>query len=118
VEGRGAHAFEAARGATKGDCEAGLDRLRVALDEPRGGSKGPIGELVDAQQQLLATARASSSLQEISYQAGKSDLLLLLVAQRAYAKARLGLAQAQGQRLSDTAQLFGALGGGWWESGI
>ena len=35
-----------------------------------------------------------------------------------YGQARLGLAQAQGQHLSDTAQLFVALGGGWWGAEI
>jgi len=75
-------------------------------------------DLIDAEKQLLVTASDSLSLQRISYEAGKSDLLLLLAAQRAYQEARLGFAQAEGQRLSDTAQLFVALGGGWWEAGI
>ncbi len=75
-------------------------------------------EQVDAAQQLLETSRESLSLQRISYDAGKSDLLLLIVAERAYQQARSGLAQARGQRLQDTVQLFVALGGGWWKSGI
>lgn len=75
-------------------------------------------ELVGAQQQLLDTARESLSLQRIRYEAGKADLLLLLVSERAYQQSRLGLAQAQGQRLQDTVQLFVALGGGWWGAGI
>jgi len=75
-------------------------------------------ELVSAQKQLLDTATESLALQRISYEAGKTDLLLLLVAQRAYAEARLGLARAEGQRLADTAQLFVGLGGGWWQAQI
>jgi NodT family efflux transporter outer membrane factor (OMF) lipoprotein len=75
-------------------------------------------ELVGASQQLLDTARESLSLQRISYEAGKSDLLLLLVAERSYQQARSSLALAQGQRLQDTAQLFVALGGGWWQAGL
>jgi NodT family efflux transporter outer membrane factor (OMF) lipoprotein len=75
-------------------------------------------ELVGAAQQLLDTASESLSLQRISYGAGKSDLLLLLVAERAYQQARFGLARAQGQRLQDTVQLFVALGGGWWQAGL
>ena len=75
-------------------------------------------ELVAAEKHLLDTATESLRLQRISYEAGKTDLLLLLVAQRAYAEARLGLARAEGQRLSDTAQLFVGLGGGWWQAQI
>jgi NodT family efflux transporter outer membrane factor (OMF) lipoprotein len=75
-------------------------------------------ELVGAQQELLETASESLALQRISYEAGKSDLLQLLVSERAYQQARLGFAQAQGQRFEDTAQLFVALGGGWWQAKI
>jgi NodT family efflux transporter outer membrane factor (OMF) lipoprotein len=75
-------------------------------------------DLVGAQAQLLDTARESLALQRISYEAGKSDLLLLLAAQRAYQQARLDFAQAEGQRLLDSALLFVALGGGWWQAGI
>ena len=71
-------------------------------------------ELIGAQAQLLDTASESLSLQRISYDAGKSDLLLLLAAQRAFQQARLDFARAEGQRLQDSALLFVALGGGWW----
>jgi NodT family efflux transporter outer membrane factor (OMF) lipoprotein len=77
---------------------------------------GHDAELVDAQKQNLDIASESLALQRISYEAGKTDVLLLLVAQRAYAQARLGLAEAQGQRLVDTALLFVGLGGGWWQA--
>ncbi len=73
-------------------------------------------ELVDAERQVLDVAQADLVLQRISYAAGKSDLLLLLVTQRAYQEARLGYARAEAQRLQDTAQLFVALGGGWWRA--
>jgi NodT family efflux transporter outer membrane factor (OMF) lipoprotein len=73
-------------------------------------------ELVAAERQVLDTAKAALTLQRLSYEAGKSDLLLLLVSERAYQQARLGYAGAVAQRLQDTAQLFVALGGGWWEA--
>jgi NodT family efflux transporter outer membrane factor (OMF) lipoprotein len=73
-------------------------------------------DLVGAEAQLLDTARESLALQRISYDAGKSDLLLLLAAQRAYQQALLDYARAEGQRLQDTALLFVALGGGWWQA--
>ncbi len=75
-------------------------------------------DLIGAEAQLLDTARESLALQRISYDAGKSDLLLLLVAQRAYQQARLDYARAEGQRLQDTALLFVALGGGWWDANL
>ncbi len=41
-------------------------------------------------------------------------MLLILNAQQAYLQATLQVVQAQAARLSDTAALFAALGGGWW----
>lgn len=64
-----------------------------------------------AQAGALQTARAALALTQESYQAGQASLLQLLEAQRLYQQARLGYARAQGQRFSDTAQLFIALGG-------
>ncbi len=73
-------------------------------------------ELVDSERSALDTSSASLALQRLIYEAGKSDLLSLLTAERAYQQARLGYAHAQGQRYLDTAQLFVALGGGWWNA--
>jgi len=36
-------------------------------------------------------------------------------AERQFGEARLGLVRARAQRYLDTAQLFVAMGGGWWE---
>lgn len=74
---------------------------------------GHDGELVAAERQVLDTARESLRLQRLSYAAGKSSLLPLIDAERAYQQARLGLARARAQRLTDTVQLFVALGGAW-----
>ena len=74
--------------------------------------------LVDAQQRLLETAEEALALQRVRYDAGKIDLLELLDAQRSYAQARLSYARAHEQRLADTAALYVALGGGWWNAGI
>jgi outer membrane protein TolC len=45
---------------------------------------------------------------------GAVSYLALLDTQRSYQQARVGLVQAQAARFSDTAALFQALGGGWW----
>ena len=71
---------------------------------------------MDAQRQLIDSASAALALQRESYAAGKSDVLQLISAERAYQQALLGSVRAQAQRLQDTAQLFVALGGGWWDA--
>ena len=45
---------------------------------------------------------------------GAVNYLALLTAQQAYQEALIARVQAQANRLSDTAALFQALGGGWW----
>jgi NodT family efflux transporter outer membrane factor (OMF) lipoprotein len=47
-------------------------------------------------------------------QVGYVNYLTLLSAEQAYQTALLTLVQAQGTRFADTAALFQALGGGWW----
>lgn len=70
-------------------------------------------DLVSAQKHALETSATTVELQRLSYKAGKSDLLQLLDAERAYQQARLGYARALAQRHLDTVQLFVAMGGGW-----
>ena len=74
-------------------------------------------ELVSASRRSVDIAGASLALQRSSYAAGKTSALQLIVAENTYSSARLGYVRAIGQRLSDTAQLFIALGGGWWNGG-
>jgi NodT family efflux transporter outer membrane factor (OMF) lipoprotein len=45
---------------------------------------------------------------------GQANVLLLLNAQQTYLQSVIQVVQAQAARLSDTAALFAALGGGWW----
>jgi len=48
------------------------------------------------------------------YQTGYASYLSLLSAEQAYQQAVINLVQAQSNRYADTAALFQALGGGWW----
>jgi NodT family efflux transporter outer membrane factor (OMF) lipoprotein len=48
------------------------------------------------------------------YESGYANYLNLLNAEQTYQMAVINLAQAQANRYSDTAALFQALGGGWW----
>lgn len=69
---------------------------------------------------LKAAAEAAQAARKIGeltskqYQAGSVDFPTLLVAQQNEQLANINLVQAQTNRLGDTAALFQALGGGWW----
>jgi len=64
----------------------------------------------------LAAARASLDLTLEQYHAGKYTELQVLTAQQQYEQAALTQVQADAQRFTDTAALFRALGGGWWNA--
>ena len=72
---------------------------------------------------LEATARAeqyardSVALIDRQFRLGGVSALAALEAQRSWLQTKVTLAQAQGARLADTAALFQALGGGWWNAG-
>ena len=61
----------------------------------------------DAAQLTLDLTRKQEQLGYVSY-------LTLLSAEQAYQQAAITLVQARAQRLGDTAALYLALGGGWW----
>jgi NodT family efflux transporter outer membrane factor (OMF) lipoprotein len=71
-------------------------------------------ETLRAQAEAEALARESLDLVARQYKLGAVSYLALLDSQRAYQQARVGLVQAQAARYADTAALFQALGGGWW----
>jgi NodT family efflux transporter outer membrane factor (OMF) lipoprotein len=59
-------------------------------------------------------ARIALDLTERQLQAGYVNSLSLLSAEQSHEQAEIALVQAQATRLGDTAALFQALGGGWW----
>jgi NodT family efflux transporter outer membrane factor (OMF) lipoprotein len=67
-----------------------------------------------AQKQAEVAARKALAITQQQYQLGGVSYLSLLNAQRQYQQARINLIQAQAARYTDTAALFQALGGGWW----
>ena len=67
-----------------------------------------------AQAESESLARESLDLVTRQYKLGAVSYLALLDSQRTYQQARVGLVQAQAARYADTAALFQALGGGWW----
>ena len=67
-----------------------------------------------AQAEAEAIAAQSLALSERQYREGALSYLALLDAQRNYQQARLNTVAARAARFADTAALFQALGGGWW----
>ncbi len=67
-----------------------------------------------AQADADASARDLLELTQKQFQLGAVSYLSLLNAEREYQQTKIGLVQAQASRFSDTAALFQALGGGWW----
>jgi outer membrane protein TolC len=66
---------------------------------------------LDAETTAAKTAAQSLDLARRSYQAGNSGIQDVIDAERRYAQAGLGEANAKAQRLMDTARLYLALGG-------
>jgi NodT family efflux transporter outer membrane factor (OMF) lipoprotein len=67
-----------------------------------------------AQADAEAAARDTLDLTLKQFQYGAVGYLSLLNAQQQYQQSRINLVQAQAARFADTAALFQALGGGWW----
>jgi NodT family efflux transporter outer membrane factor (OMF) lipoprotein len=71
-------------------------------------------QALKAQVDAEAAADDSLDLTRKQFQLGAVSYLSLLNAQQQYQRARINLVQAQAARFADTAALFQALGGGWW----
>ena len=81
------------------------DALRALEDDAR---------TLKARAGAEAAARDTLDLTKKQFELGAVSYLSLLNAERQYQQTRLGLIQAQADRFADTAALFQALGGGWW----
>ena len=71
-------------------------------------------ETLEAQVNAEQATKKSLDYAIKSRSLGATSYLDLLIAQQAYQQAVLNLAQARANRYQDTAALFQALGGGWW----
>ncbi len=74
----------------------------------------------DALRSAVAAEQAAAATLDVSrrqYRTGYTDCLPVLTAQVAYQQAVIARVQTQAARLGDTAALFQALGGGWWNEG-
>ena len=71
----------------------------------------------DAQTAAAAAQQAAATSLDITrrqLQLGAVNYLALLIVESSYQQALSGVVQAQASRYTDTAALFQALGGGWW----
>lgn len=59
-------------------------------------------------------AKVTLDVTDMQLRNGYANYLSLITAETAYQQAVIALAQAQANRFADTAALFQALGGGWW----
>lgn len=72
------------------------------------------GDSDSAHNRALEAARENQELAAAEYRAGKYTELQVLTAEQQYQSAALTQVQADVQQFTDTASLFRALGGGWW----
>jgi NodT family efflux transporter outer membrane factor (OMF) lipoprotein len=91
-----------------------LDALRQVADVLRGLDHD--ATLTQGEERAVASAQRSLDSARRSLSAGASGYTQVLDATRQYQEARIGYVRAVAQRYQDTAQLFVALGGGWWHA--
>lgn len=71
-------------------------------------------DALDAQERAAAAARQTLDIARHNVEIGSISFLLLLSAEQSYQQAQSNLIVARANRYADTAALFQALGGGWW----
>jgi NodT family efflux transporter outer membrane factor (OMF) lipoprotein len=71
-------------------------------------------EALAAETEAERTAAESLKLVQVQYKAGGASYLQVLTSEQTYQTAAVALVKARAQRYADTAALFQALGGGWW----
>ena len=93
------------RGTVVGAVQNVADSLRAIQND---------ADALKAVRDFERAAKISFDLARQQMQTGNANVLLLLTAQSTYLQAIIQVVQARAARLADTAALFQALGGGWW----
>lgn len=93
------------RGTVIGAVQNVADSLRALQND---------ADSVKAARDFERAAKISFDLSRQQMETGYANVLILLTAQQTYLQAVIQLVQARAARLSDTAALYQALGGGWW----
>ncbi|HYC08261.1 MAG TPA: TolC family protein, partial [Steroidobacteraceae bacterium] len=71
-------------------------------------------DALEANAEADRAAKASFDLAREQYRIGTLSLVALLNSEQTYRQSEIALVQAEANRYADTAGLFQALGGGWW----
>jgi len=95
--------------------ETVLNAFRNVADSLRALSAD--ADSLNAYDQAEQAAAGSLAITDRQFNLGAASYLALLTSQRTEHQTRLALIQARASRLADTAALFQALGGGWWNRG-
>jgi NodT family efflux transporter outer membrane factor (OMF) lipoprotein len=107
---RGAEAtYDAAAWTYKGTVVGAVQNVTDALRALQNDA-----DALKAARDFERAAKISFDLARQQMQSGNANVLFLLNAQQSYLQAVIQVVQAEAARLSDTAALFAALGGGWW----
>ena len=99
--------------------QAGADYRRVVITAFQNVADTLHAILFDAEY-LKAALHSEMALKEIAeltrkqYDLGYASYQMVLLAEQNFQQAKINLIQAQATRLADTAALYQALGGGWW----
>jgi NodT family efflux transporter outer membrane factor (OMF) lipoprotein len=93
------------RGTVIGAVQNVADSLRALQND---------ADALKAAREFERAAKISYDLARQQTQNGNANVLLLLNAETNYLQATIQVVQARAARLSDTAALYAALGGGWW----
>ena len=93
------------RGTVIGAVQNVADSLRAIQND---------ADALKAARDFERASKISFDLARQQMQTGNANVLLLLTAQSTYLNAVIAVVQARAARLADTAALFQALGGGWW----
>ena len=97
------------RGTVIGAVQNVADALRAVQND---------ADALRAARDFERAAKISLDLAEKQLQSGNANILILLTAQQTYLQAVNQVVQARAARLADTAALFTALGGGWWNCAV
>jgi NodT family efflux transporter outer membrane factor (OMF) lipoprotein len=93
------------RGTVIGAVQNVADSLRALQND---------ADALKAARDFERASKISFDLAQQQMQTGYANVLILLTAQSTYLTAVIQVVQARAARLSDTAALYQALGGGWW----
>ncbi len=105
-------ALDAAKAQYRGTVIAALQNVADTLQALKSDA-----DALQAAQRAEQAATRSLAIAQKQYALGDIDHLAVLQAEQAQQQAAIARVQAQAGRYGDTAALFQALGGGWWQHG-